>query len=61
MNVVPQDPMAWRYVQPVAVSPVPGSLTVSPVKPADPSSGSEMRSDEDRRPRDPQRKVDIRV
>jgi hypothetical protein len=61
MNVVPQDPMARMYVQPVAVSPVPGSLTVSPVKPADPSSGSEMRSDEDRRPRDPQRKVDIRV
>ena len=61
MNVVPQDPMAWMYVQPAAVSPVPGSLTVTPVKSADPSTGSEMRSDEDRRPRDPQRRVDIRV
>jgi hypothetical protein len=53
--------MAWMYVQPAAVSPVPGSLTVTPVKPADASTGSEMRSDEDRRPRDPQRRVDIRV
>jgi hypothetical protein len=61
MNVAPQDPMAWMYVQPAAVSPVPGSLTVTPVKPADPSTGSEMGPGEDRRPRDPQRKVDIRV
>jgi hypothetical protein len=53
--------MAWMYVQPVAVSPVPGSETATPVKPADPSNGSEMRSDDDRRPRDPQRKVDLRV
>jgi hypothetical protein len=61
MNVAPQDPMAWMYVQPAAVSPVPGSQTATPVKPADPSSGSEMGSDEDRRPRDPQRRLDIRV
>ena len=61
MNVAPQDPMAWMYVQPAAVSPVAGSLTVMPVTPADPSTGSETRSDEDRRPRDPQRRVDIRV
>jgi len=61
MNVAPQDPMAWMYVQPVAVSPVPGSETVTPVKPADPSTGSDLRSDDDRRPRDPQRKVDLRV
>lgn len=61
MRMTPLDPMAWMYVQPVAAAPVPGSETVTPVKPAEPSTGSEMRADDDRRPRDPQRKIDLRV
>lgn len=61
MRVQPFDPMAWTYVQPTNVPPVLGAETVTPVKPAESSSKSEMRADDDRRPRDPERKVDIKV
>lgn len=61
MRVQPFDPMAWTYVQPVGVPPVSGAESVSPIKPAEPSSESDMRADDDRRPRDPERKVDIKV
>jgi hypothetical protein len=61
MRVQPFDPMAWMYVQPMSVQPVSGSETPTPVKPAEPSSQSDLRSDDDRRPRDPDRKVDLRV
>lgn len=61
MRMPPFDPMAWTYVQPAAVAPLPEAETPTPVKPAEPSSGPEMRADDDRRPRDPQRKVDLRV
>ena len=53
--------MAWMYVQPQSVQPVSGSQTETAVKPAEPSSKSEMRADDDRRPRDPERRVDIRA
>ena len=61
MRVQPFDPMAWTYVQPQGVQPVTGAESVNPIKPAESSSESEMRSDDDRRPRDPERKVDIKV
>jgi len=61
MRVQPFDPMAWMYVQPQSVQPVSGSQTETAVKPAEPSSKSEMRADDDRRPRDPARRVDIRA
>jgi hypothetical protein len=53
--------MAWTYVQPTTVPPVLGAETVTPVKPAESSSKSDMRADDERRPRDPERKVDIKV
>jgi hypothetical protein len=61
MRVQSPDPMAWMYVQPTSVQPVSGSETPTPVKPAEPSSKTEMRTDDDRRPRDPDRRVDLRV
>jgi hypothetical protein len=53
--------MAWMYVQPMTVQPVSGAETVAPVKPAEPSSESGMRPDDDRRPRDPERRIDLKV
>lgn len=53
--------MAWTYVQPANVPPVTGAETVTPVKPAESSSKSDMRTDDERRPRDPERKVDLKV
>ncbi|MFM8376325.1 MAG: hypothetical protein ACKN9P_09765 [Phenylobacterium sp.] len=61
MRVQPFDPMAWTYVQPANVPPVTGAETVTPVKPAESSSKSDMRTDDERRPREPERKVDLRV
>ena len=61
MRVQPFDPMAWTYVQPTNVPQVSGSETAAPVKPAESSSKSDMRADDGRRPRDPERKVDIKV
>lgn len=61
MRVQPLDALAWMYVQPMAVQPVSGAETVTPIKPAEPSSKSDMRADDERRPRDPERRVDIRA
>lgn len=61
MRVQPFDPMAWTYVQPTNVPPVSGAETVTPVKPAESSSKSDMRADDERRPRESGRKVDIKV
>jgi hypothetical protein len=61
MRVQPFDPMAWMYVQPMTVQPVSGAETVTPVKPAEPSSESGFRADDDRRPRDPERRIDLKV
>ena len=61
MRVQPVDPMAWMYNPPVNVQPAAGAESVSPIKPAEPSSKSEMRADDERRPREPERKVDLRV
>ena len=61
MRVQPFDPMAWMYVQPMAIQPVSGADSVTPIKPAEPSSGSGFRTDDDRRPRDPERQVDLKV
>ena len=61
MRVQPLDALAWMYVQPMAVQPVSGAETVTPIKPAEPSSKSDTRADDERRPRDPERQVDLRV
>ncbi len=61
MRVQPLDALAWMYVQPMAVQPVSGAETVTPIKPAEPSSKSDMKADDERRPRDPERQVDLRV
>jgi hypothetical protein len=45
----------------MAVQPVSGAETVTPIKPAESASKSDMRTDYDRRPRDPERQVDLRV
>ncbi|MCA3721967.1 hypothetical protein [Phenylobacterium sp.] len=61
MRVQSLDALAWMYVQPMAVQPVSGAETVTPIKPAESASKSDMRTDYDRRPRDPERQVDLRV
>lgn len=61
MRVQPLDALAWMYVQPMAVQPVSGAETLTPIKPAEPSSKSDMRADDERHPRDPERRVDLRV